>query len=690
MKNNDFEYIKNQFDQSGVNAPNSLDEAEVMNLLANQQPVQAIPPQKPKKKLAVGISAAAAVAVITAGAITFTSLHFNPFQSGEKVLFGDTAALRTFSGRAQIQSTLSDLLRLTGQSADSFHYSGKYSAYEDGAAAGSSSGAAAGSSYGAMHDSSHNSTYEQVTGVSEADNVKTDGKYIYYLSNTKNQSIEVFSAEAENSKKVCNIEISDSGSYSYAQDFFLYEGKLIALSGHYVDDKMEKADSDTYRQFQEMTEVQIFDLSDINHVTLLDSFSQSGTYISSRMIDGMLYVVSNDRVYSSDDLPFVKHNGATPDSAERKELPANQIYSVDTPTVNSFLVVSSIDAEKSAQAAVTKAVLGSADIIYCNQQNLYVTAYDYPPSIYADMINSNVFFGAYASGSDRSGEQTQIIKISLEKDLRFVASNKVDGTIDNQYSLDEYEGNLRVATTTYGEDYQPTNNLYVLDEKLKQIGAVTGFADTETIRAVRYINDTAYVITYMQTDPLFVIDLSVPTAPRIRGEVKISGFSSLLVPVDENTLLGIGYHDGFNEDEQIYDANESWGLKLVTFDVTDKSNPLVLDAKVFPHVSSGVQYNPKALLVNFERGDYAVPTNYYYDGGWKDGEYYDYEIPETKNGVINFRIDNGNITVIDDYTSDKITGEFASVDRCVYVGDYIYLLGSTDYENTVIDCVKYK
>ena len=194
----------------------------------------------------------------------------------------------------------------------------------------------------------------------------------------------------------------------------------------------------------------------------------------------------------------------------------------------------------------------------------------------------------------------------------------------------------------------------------------------------------------MQTDPLFVIDLSVPTAPRIRGEVKISGFSSLLVPVDENTLLGIGYHDGFNEDEQIYDANESWGLKLVTFDVTDKSNPLVLDAKVFPHVSSGVQYNPKALLVNFERGDYAVPTNYYYDGGWKDGEYYDYEIPETKNGVINFRIDNGNITVIDDYTSDKITGEFASVDRCVYVGDYIYLLGSTDYENTVIDCVKYK
>ena len=82
----------------------------------------------------------------------------------------------------------------------------------------------------------------------------------------------------------------------------------------------------------------------------------------------------------------------------------------------------------------------------------------------------------------------------------------------------------------------------MLDSGLNQIGAVEGFAKDESIKAVRYMGDTAYVITYEETDPLFVIDLSTPSDPQILGKVKISGFSTMLVPIDENTVLGIGYN----------------------------------------------------------------------------------------------------------------------------------------------------
>ena len=201
------------------------------------------------------------------------------------------------------------------------------------------------------------------------------------------------------------------------------------------------------------------------------------------------------------------------------------------------------------------------------------------------------------------------------------------------------------------------------------------------------------MITYEQTDPLFVIDVSNPSSPKISGEVKISGFSTLLVPVDKNTLLGIGYHTGESEDPEI-DMEVQSGLKLVTFDVSDKSNPGVLDTKVFENYSSEVQYNPKALLVNFERNDYTVPYSkvvYEYD---KSEKYYystDYSC-----GAVNFRVDNGKINIIDNYVSEKLSvnGEESEDLRCVYSGDYIYILGesySSSGENKVkIDCFKYK
>ena len=285
-------------------------------------------------------------------------------------------------------------------------------------------------------------------------------------------------------------------------------------------------------------------------------------------------------------------------------------------------------------------------------------------------------------------EQTQIIKISLQEDIGFAASGSVKGAVNNQYALDEYNGTLRVATTSYDtKTGKESNNLFVLDMDLNKVGEVTDFAQDEHIEAVRYINDTAYVITYRQTDPLFVIDLSNPSKPEIKGFVKISGFSTMLVPVDENTILGIGYHTEEASDEPI-DYNLNNALKIVTFDVTDKADPKVLDTKIFRNYSSEVQNNPKALLVNFERNDYTIPMTHYSYG--TDGEY------QNRGETLNFRVGDGKITVIDEYSSEKFSGNFSDLDRCVYVGNTVYLLGTGEYNESsadgmvIIDSVDYK
>lgn len=749
MKDNNFDFIKDKFDNSGVNAPEEINEELVLEHLESDTPqLNLLPPKHSKKKAAFGISAVAAAAVVTACAMTFTGVfnEVKPNKQDSKIPFSQTASLRGFSSRDELKSELKNVLKVSsylGNTPYDYYYEDFYAdggANVSGNSYGSMSGGSSGSSSGnkffnsgsSASSSYHNETYVQSVGVDEADTVKTTDNNIFYLNGNV---IEVFSAEGKNSKKVAEIKAlnlaenkNDGAGYAYVNDFYIYGGRLITLSTEYTSSRISCK-----------TVADVFDISDVNDIKRVDSFYQSGRYTSSRMIGGALYIVSDSTVINDRDIPTAGRKApSTADSIESSEIPIENIYSVQKPCTSSFLVVSMINTEDSAQEAKTKAILGSADIVYCNLENLYVTALEYSPKVYDEVFpndsqqsnadedetedveafstDSDGFFyhnGSYPedgvtddmySYAYYQPEQTQIIKIDLKDGIEFVASGNVKGAVNNQYALDEYNGNLRVATTSYDNNYIDSNNLFVLDKDLNKIGEVTNFARDEHIEAVRYINDTAYVITYRQTDPLFVIDLSTPSNPEIKGFVKISGFSTMLVPVDENTILGIGYHTEEPSDEPI-DINLNNALKIVTFDVTDKANPKVLDTKIFPNYSSEVQNNPKALLVNFERNDYTIPMDY-----WKWGEYdystqsyTDYETPETKCGSLNFRVDNGKITVIDDYTSDVIKGEYASVDRCVYIGDNIYLLGSENpyvaydsidyYSNstdTIIDSVPYK
>ena len=668
---NDFDFIKDKFESDGVAAPDGFGEREVLERIQNVEPLKE---KKKSKGMIVGIASAAvaSVAVVTAAAILTTSvLGSRPIQVGTPVTVAGSAKLTRFGSREEVRSALDNTIRFNDRlnAANEGNEKIEYYAMED--AVSSLEGSASGSS-ATGGSASHNSTYLQYSGVDEADTVKTDGKYIYQLSYYN--TIDIYEAQGKDSKRIGRITDSIS-SDGYFIEYYLHSGQLIALENEFVNDA---------ERSYENTVVRVYDLSDIDHISIKQSYAQSGYYCSSRMIDGMLYVVTTEYAADRDAMPVIcgeyKNSEATFD-----EVPAESVYSVENPTESSFLTVSSIDTD-SGELKDTKSVLGSAEQIYCNQDNLYVMATEYEPEVYEDIFENGVSRSwAYMPVADR----TQLIKISLNEGLEVKASGAVKGRVNNRYSLDEFEGNLRVATTSRAEDFSDINNLYVLDGELNVIGEVTGFAPTESIKAVRYIGSTAYVITYEQTDPLFVIDLSDPTVPVIAGEVKISGFSSLLVPVDDNTLLGIGYH---TEDEGV-DMEIEEGLKLVTFDVSDKAAPKVLDTKVFKDYSSVVQYDPKALLVNFERNDYTIPYYYCdYRTAW-DYDMYFNDAPVKSNsltGVINFRVEDGKIVIADKYVSEKFGDSNSMVERCVYIGDTIYMLGYSGDSDSPIDCVDYK
>ena len=670
---NDFDTVKDRFASDGINAPDDISEDMVLGQLEGVEPVKV---KKKKTGMVLGITSAAvaSVAVITAGAFLATNIFFSRVQVGTPVSVSGTAKLMQFNTRDEVKKAVGNAKKFQNNINSGERYNvldGDVLEYgEKVFSAGSANGSAAGSASGLSgSSSSHNSTYVQHTGVDEADNVKTDSEYIYYLAPTSNgmkHQIQIYRAAQKDTEMISAVtELNDSNF----REFYVNGDRLVVLSEVYYSDSS--------------TEASVYDISDRSKPKLLDSFCQSGNYVSSRMIGDTLYLVSDYYAYNDDDLPETRSKNATPD-----EVPVNCTYSVETPADSRFLVVSSVDTQNGAKALSTKSILGSADDVYCNQDYLYVNATEYETQDYNRVINS------FASYYTPTNVRTQIVKFSLNDNLDAVASCYVKGEINNQYSLDEYNGNLRVATTSINEKNSfEVNNLYVLDSELNQIGSVEGFAKDESIKAVRYMGDTAYVITYEETDPLFVIDLSTPSDPQILGEVKISGFSTMLVPIDENTVLGIGY----NTDNVYYTNMEVQdGIKIVTFDVSDKTNPKVLDTKVFKGYYSEVQNNPKALLVNTERNDFTIPFSCYGDG---------YSNYDSYSGVINFRISDGKIDIVDEYRSDVFVSSengSAEVSRCVYVGNTIYMLGNVweydyyiknntdDVYRTSIDWVDYK
>jgi hypothetical protein len=197
-------------------------------------------------------------------------------------------------------------------------------------------------------------------------------------------------------------------------------------------------------------------------------------------------------------------------------------------------------------------------------------------------------------------------------------SGHVDGTLLDQFALDEHDSHLRVATTTGlawagGED-ESESHVTVLapsDGALVEVGRVSGLGRGETIQSVRFMGSVGYVVTFEQTDPLYTLDLADPAAPAVAGELKILGFSAYLHPVGEGRLLGVG-QDATEEGRQL-------GTQIALFDVRDPAAPTRLAQAVIPESSSAAEWDHHAFLWWEPTGLAAVPVSAYAVGGSFDG-----------------------------------------------------------------------
>ena len=207
--------------------------------------------------------------------------------------------------------------------------------------------------------------------------------------------------------------------------------------------------------------------------------------------------------------------------------------------------------------------------------------------------------------------KTIIHKISINEDnLEYVAKGSVPGRLLNQFSMDENNNKLRVATTTeyytQNEGIIRANAVYVLDENLIKIGELDNIAPDESIFSSRFMGDRLYLVTFQQIDPFFVIDLSSDT-PKILGELKIPGFSNYLHPYDEDHVIGIGRDTKQTEEGWV----QQLGVKIALFNVKDVSNPIVADEVIIGDRSTNSEalYNHKSFFFDSNSKILSIPIS---------------------------------------------------------------------------------
>ncbi len=535
-------------------------------------------------------------------------------------------------------------------------------------------------------------TNVQVEGVDEADIVKTDGEYIYVV---KGSTVRVVDAKpAREMYEMDAVTFGDDGFRP--QDMYVDGNRLIVIGTAYspriypYEFIADYDVTDVYFGGKDQTILYVFDISDKANIEEIRSVAFDGNYDSSRKIDDMVYVVSNQyKYYMNGIVPY--EEGLLPlykDSTEDKIMPmsgcSDVSYMPGPRDGNGFMTVSGVPVDNVGEKVVTEVVIGNSNAVYASRDNMYISQQKYGWNNYW--------------GGDSSEEETIIHKFALgKKEIVYKGKGKVPGHILNQFSMDEYDGNFRIATTKgdlWNSTTPSTNNVYVLDSQMDLIGELEGLAPGEKIYSVRFMGKRGYIVTFKKVDPLFVIDLATPSAPKVLGKLKIPGYSDYLHPYDENHIIGFG-KDAVDAQADLIAAREldfAWyqGIKIAMFDVTDVTNPVELHKIVIGDrgTDSELLWNHKALLFDKEKGImafpitvYEIPENVKNDPNVADNTYGDpvfqgaYVYDVSVEDGFDFK---GSIT---QYTDNEIADKAGyywwgdkDIKRILYIGDYFYTI----------------
>lgn len=581
----------------------------------------------------------------------------------------------------------------------------------------------------------HGETNEQVKGVNEADIIKNDGKYLYVVPAQKtyweyqsfleygkkleettssnddaasdtiyytpdynpNEKLYENMTEEDFINKIFIVETGKNGAlteksliqvgkhenekieYSEVKEIFVDNNRLIAILDCYSfygeENTEEQQENRYYREAKMITCAISYNISDRSNPVEEWRVYQDGDYLSARKIGSKIVLISNYNVPLYFEDVNVK-DICVPEvycGTNVCRIPSDDICIMGEVKDSSYVVVSTLDANNCDETFNSTAVLGGGENVYCSTNNLYVTSGRYEETISSDdnavaeifMIDASALYSTEILKFDISGEK-----------LEYKTKGKVKGVALNQFSVDEYNGYLRIATTN-GNFQSAENNLYVLDSDMVIVGFIEGLAKGETIKSVRFMGDTGYVVTFEQTDPLFVIDLKNPEKPEVLGELKIPGFSNYLHPVTENYLLGIGV----NGDEN----GAGNGMKVSLFDVSDKKNPKeVAKFEVLPQENSDnlwgwldcvAYYDHKAVCWDSKNLIMYIPYTLTTEYMHTEDNSYRSEFSSTQN-VIALQVDvkEGKLKNLNNYIAKNTNTAYNNdvVNRVTYIGDTVY------------------
>ena len=415
----------------------------------------------------------------------------------------------------------------------------------------------------------------QVAGVDEEDVVKTDGEYIYLARESLILIVRAYPAE----KALLLSTVKAAGP---VRGLYVNGDRLIAVTGmryHPIPVMVECPPIKCpIRRPPIITNstVQVFDISDRGSPAEVRRASVSGMPLTSRMIGNYVYLITSEPIIvplDGDEIALPSYS----DGLRVYYMRPDQIYYTDIPGHGySYTNIMAVNIRNIGEEPAVTTVLSPASVIYVSMENIYL-----------------------ASIRWLDGEETVIHRLSINGPrVTPVAVGTVPGHPLNQFSLDEYNGRLRIATTLNKPTGRSTNNVYVLDLALKVVGKLEGLALGERIYSARFMGDKAYIVTFRKVDPLFVVDLK---EMRVLGKLKIPGYSSYLHPYGENYLIGVG-----KDAKPAEEGDFAWfqGLKISLFDISDLSNPREVDSLILGDrgTESEVLYNHRAFLFDEERG----------------------------------------------------------------------------------------
>ena len=501
--------------------------------------------------------------------------------------------------------------------------------------------------------SGHSETNVQVAGVDEADIIKTDGEYIYYIYDN---TLYIARAAGKDTQVLSKTSLDDSGDtyWRSSAEMYLLGDRLMIISQGWSVVWVAREGS-PYESGQNETRVMIFDVSNRNRPKEVTTLGQSGSYVSSRMIGDMVYLVTSQYVYGVFKNEPITYVPSTSVNDEARVLPASDVLVCGTPNESAYTVIGAINLKSGTAHQSAKALFGGTGNIYCSGEHLLIAQSNYTEDvrpIAPDKNGKNVQITA-------SESTTKLVLFSLDDGkIEKLASGAVPGYLLNQFAMDEYKGVFRIVTTvnkwvqyiytdgvdTYDYESENYNCLYTLDAELNMLGKIENLAKDEWVESVRFDGDIGYFVTFRQTDPLFAVDLSDPNRPKVLSSLKIPGFSEYLHVYGEGLLFGIGYQ----ADE---DTGRREGVKLSMFDTSNKAKVTELTTERLDATNTVVGYNHKAILVDVNRNLIAFPA---------DGAYYIYSY-DAQKGFEQLK----KVGVSNDMWSDGLRGLF--IDKTFYV-----------------------